>query len=106
MTALPAPPPCPQCAYPTEPFAACGEDIWRCPRCGRRTYGTGDPDDDDQLPAFSETDAEGRLVCYLGTGDIDVEATAELAAQDAPDDEDDEDRHQAAHTLAPAHYQP
>lgn len=91
MTALPVPPPCPhpQCAHPTEPVTADGEDIWRCPACGRRTYGTENPDDDDQLPAFSEMGEDGVTICYLGTGDIDFEATAELAAQDGPDDEDD-----------------
>lgn len=92
MTALPVPPRCPdpQCAHPTEPFTADGEDIWRCPRCGRRTYGTGYLDDDGQLPTFSETGEDGVTICYLSTGDIDFEATAELAAQDGPDDDDHE----------------
>lgn len=43
-----------------------GEEVWRCtaPDCTRRTY---------------------------GTSDIDFEATAELTAQDGPEDEADQD---------------
>ncbi|MGP3951163.1 hypothetical protein [Streptomyces sp. 7N604] len=92
MTMLPTPP-CPNCAHPTEPFEVEGEGIWRCPKCHRRTYGTGDADD-AQLPSYSEVDEDGATIIFHGTGDIDIEATAELAAQDGPDDEDNRD---AAH---------
>lgn len=92
MTALPTPPPCPECAHPTEPFTVDGEDIWRCPdpECGRRTYGTGSPDDDDCLPPYTETAADGTVFIYHGTGHLDFEATAELASQDEPDEGDSE----------------
>ncbi|MFM9625082.1 zf-TFIIB domain-containing protein [Streptomyces turgidiscabies] len=85
-------PDCPECGNETERFEVEGEDIWRCPKCGRRTYGTGSPDDDDQLPPYSEADEDGGTVIYHGTGEVDIEATAELAAQDGPTDEDDGDR--------------
>lgn len=90
MTALPTPPPCPECAHPTEPFTVGGENIWRCPdpECGRRTYGTGSRDDDDCLPPYTETGADGAVFVYHGTGDLDLEATAELASQDGPDEDD------------------
>ena len=84
-------PACPECGNATERFEAEGETIWRCPRCGRRTYGTGDADDDDQLPSYSEVDEDGDTVIYHGTGEVDIEATAELASQDGPADEDDWD---------------
>ncbi|WP_234329457.1 MULTISPECIES: hypothetical protein [unclassified Streptomyces] len=87
------PPPCPACSTATEPVDVEGERVWRCtaPDCTRRTYGTGNPDDDDALPPYTETDEDGTTIIYRGTGETDVEATAELAAQDAPD----EDAHDA-----------
>ncbi|MEV5348944.1 hypothetical protein [Streptomyces achromogenes] len=83
---------CPVCAAATERIETGGEEVWRCtvPDCSRRTYGTGDPDDDDLLPGYTETDGTGAVVVYRGTGEIDVEATAELAAQDDTGDEDDQ----------------
>ncbi|MEU7156051.1 hypothetical protein AB0A98_06350 [Streptomyces chrestomyceticus] len=70
-------PSCPDCSTVTEPVDIKGERIWRCtaPDCTRRTYGPGDPDDDDALPPYTETD---------------VETTAELSAQGGPD-EDEQD---------------
>ncbi|WP_327332946.1 AAA family ATPase [Streptomyces anulatus] len=69
-----------------------GEDIWRCsaPECGRRTYGTCDPDDDQELPSYTETGADGTVLVYHGTGHLDLEATAELASQDGPGEDDEE----------------
>ncbi|UQI49823.1 ATP-binding protein (plasmid) [Streptomyces sp. HU2014] len=85
-------PPCPECSTPTVLLTADGEDIWRCPdpECGRRTYGTGNEDDDDALPPYTETDADGAVLVYHGTGHLDIEATAELASQDGPDQDDEE----------------
>ncbi|MCJ0875630.1 hypothetical protein [Streptomyces sp. AP-93] len=40
---------------------------------------------------YSETDEHGALIIYHGTGDIDFEATTELASQDGPDDQDRDD---------------
>ncbi|MFJ1757369.1 hypothetical protein [Kitasatospora sp. NPDC088134] len=91
---LASPPACPDCSGPTLPITVEGEDIWRC-SCGRRTYG-GDPDDDVDLPSYRETDEHGVVTLYHGTGEVDIEATAEWAAQEDPDDEDeydDEDPH-------------
>ncbi|MFF4410142.1 hypothetical protein [Streptomyces sp. NPDC001404] len=90
MTSI-TPPPCPDCSTVTERIEAEGEEVWRCtaPDCTRRTYGTGDPDDDDYLPGYSETDENGAVIIFRGNGEVDIEATAELAAQDGPDDEDD-----------------
>ncbi|KAB7833541.1 hypothetical protein [Streptomyces mobaraensis] len=70
-----------------------GEEVWRCPApgCGRRTYGTGDPDDDQQLPPYTEADETGAVICHHGDGTVDLEATAELAAQDGPGPEDGPD---------------
>ncbi|WP_247721210.1 hypothetical protein [Streptomyces sennicomposti] len=86
-------PPCPDCATATERIEVEGEEVWRCtaPDCTRRTYGTGDPDDDDALPPYTETDTDGAVTVYHGTGEIDLEATAELAAQDDPDDDPDDE---------------
>ncbi|AEY94354.1 hypothetical protein SHJG_p239 (plasmid) [Streptomyces hygroscopicus subsp. jinggangensis 5008] len=83
-------PPCPQCSTATERIEVEGEEVWRCtaPGCTRRTYGTSDPDDDDTLPGYSEVDEDGAEIVYHGTGEIDVEATAELAAQGGPGDDD------------------
>ncbi|MET8816654.1 hypothetical protein ABZW47_32255 [Streptomyces sp. NPDC004549] len=83
-------PPCPDCSTTTEPVDIEGERVWRCTAadCTRRTYGTGDPDDDDDLPPYTETDPDGATIVYHGTGEIDIEATAELAAQDGPDEDD------------------
>ncbi|MFJ5820043.1 hypothetical protein ACIQGT_40090 [Streptomyces sp. NPDC093108] len=85
-------PPCPDCSTDTEPVDVEGERVWRCTAadCTRRTYGTGDPDDDDDLPPYTETDPDGATIVYHGTGEIDIETTAELAAQGGPD-EDDQD---------------
>ena len=90
-------PPCPQCSTATERIEVEGEEVWRCtaPDCSRRTYGTGDPEDDDALPGYSEADEDGAVLIFRGTGEIDVEATAELAAQDGPDDELVEDERPA-----------
>jgi hypothetical protein len=86
------PPPCPECQAVTEPIEVEGEEVWSCtaPDCTRRTYGTGDPDDDDFLPGYTETDEHGTVFIFHGHGEVDIEATAELAAQDGPDDEDDD----------------
>ncbi|MFJ3365834.1 hypothetical protein [Streptomyces anthocyanicus] len=91
-------PACPECSTATGPLTVDGENIWRCldPGCGRRTYGSDDLYDED-LPPYTETDADGAVFVYHGTGDLDLEATAELASQDGPDDEDDEYNHEAAH---------
>ncbi|MFH8257894.1 hypothetical protein [Streptomyces roseolus] len=78
------PPTCPDCSTDTEQIDVEGEKVWRCtaPDCDRRTYGTGDPDDDEDLPPYTETDADGTTIVYHGTGEIDVETTAELASQE------------------------
>lgn len=83
-------PACPECSTATERIEVEGEEVWRCtaPGCSRRTYGTGDPDDDDNLPPYTETDEDGAAVCFHGTGEVDVEATAELAAQEHGEDQD------------------
>lgn len=85
-------PPCPECSTETVPLTVDGEDVWRCPdpECGRRTYGTGSEDDDRALPTYTETGADGAVLVYHGNGHLDLEATAELAAQDGPDEEDEE----------------
>ncbi|MGN9796345.1 hypothetical protein ACTMTU_35415 [Streptomyces sp. OZ13] len=41
---------------------------------------TGDPDD-DALPPYTKTDEDGVSIVYHGGGEIDIKATAELAAQ-------------------------
>ncbi|MFC8223590.1 hypothetical protein ACFUTY_36165 [Streptomyces sp. NPDC057362] len=84
-------PRCPDCSAATERIEVEGEEVWRCtaPDCTRRTYGTGDPDDDDALPPYTETDETGAVLIHHGTGEVDIEATAELAAQDGPDEDDD-----------------
>jgi Transcription factor zinc-finger len=79
-------PRCPSCRASTERIEVEGEEVWRCPACGRRTYGTTDPDADDDLPAFEE---DG--IVYHGTGEADEEATAELASQQSALDDWDED---------------
>lgn len=83
-------PPCPDCSTATERIEVEGEEVWRrmSPYCTRRTYGTGDPDTDDALPPCTETDADGAVFVHHGTGEVDIEATAELAAQDGPADEE------------------
>ncbi|MFD9453466.1 AAA family ATPase [Streptomyces sp. NPDC059985] len=83
-----SPPGCPACSGPTEPFQVEGEAVWRCPSCRRRTYGTADSDRDFELPTYTETDADGGVTVYHGTGEVDIEATAEWAAQDDPEDVD------------------
>lgn len=85
-----APPFCPACSTVTELIDVEGEKVWRCtaPDCTRRTYGTGDPDDDDELPPYTETGEDGGTIVYHGTGEIDIETTAELDAQDGPEEED------------------
>ncbi|MFD5615848.1 hypothetical protein [Kitasatospora sp. NPDC127060] len=83
-------PACPECSGPTLPLPVCGEEVWRCPACGRRTYGTGDEDDDDALPSYTETDEHGTVTIYHGCGEVDLEASAELASQDSADDEDED----------------
>ncbi|MDF3303070.1 hypothetical protein [Streptomyces tropicalis] len=81
-----SPPTCPDCSTATEPVDVEDERVWRCTAadCNRRTYGTGDPDDDETLPSYTETDADGATIVYHGTGEIDIETTAELASQDRP----------------------
>ncbi|MEU1312546.1 ATP-binding protein [Streptomyces cinnamoneus] len=83
---------CPECSTPTAPFTVDSEDIWRCPgpECGRHTYGTGNEDDDDALPPYTETDTDGAVLVYHGNGHLDLEATAELASQNGPDEDDEE----------------
>ncbi|MEV6683388.1 hypothetical protein AB0N09_42040 [Streptomyces erythrochromogenes] len=85
-----SPPPCPGCSTDTEQINVEGEKVWRCtaPDCTRRTYGTGDPDDDEDLPPYTETDEDGAAIVYHGTGEIDIETTAELAAQSGPQQDD------------------
>lgn len=97
MTSV-TPPPCPDCSTVTERIEVEGEEVWHCtaPDCTRRTYGTGDENDDQDLPSYSETDEHGALIIYHGTGDIDFEATAELASQDGPDDQNQDDAGPAA----------
>lgn len=72
---------CPECAAATQPFEAEGEALWRCPACCRRTYGTDDPDHDADLPSYTEADADGSVTVYRGSGEVDIEATAEWASQ-------------------------
>lgn len=85
-------PSCPDCSTDTEQIDVEDEKVWRCtaPDCTRRTYGTGNPDDDEDLPPYTETDEDGATIVYHGTGEVDVETTAELAAQRGPqaDDQD------------------
>ncbi|MFJ2778224.1 hypothetical protein [Kitasatospora sp. NPDC087315] len=91
-----AAPDCPECSGSTLPFSVDGEDIWRCPACGRRTYGTGNEDDDGALPTYTETCSDDTMIIYHGRGEVDLEASAELASQDGPDDEDEYD-HEDTH---------
>ncbi|GGN47377.1 zf-TFIIB domain-containing protein [Streptomyces fuscichromogenes] len=97
-------PPCPECRAATEPIQVEGEDLFRCPTCGRRTYGTDDPDADDTLPPYTEVDEDGATLLYRGNGELDIEATAEHASQHGPDDEDQDDEQPAAAT--PAGWEP
>ncbi|MFB7375790.1 hypothetical protein ACFC6U_11850 [Kitasatospora purpeofusca] len=85
------PPACPDCSAPTSPLSVEGEQLWVCPSCGRRTYGTGDEDDDADLPPYTETGPDGAVFVYHGTGEVDIEATAEWAAQDHADEDGDEE---------------
>ncbi|WP_344406954.1 hypothetical protein [Streptomyces longisporus] len=64
-----------------------GFDFFNCPACGRRSF-CSDDYDDSELPCYSQEE-DGLVVIYHGHGEIDVEATAELAAQ-APDDTEGE----------------
>ncbi|MFD8671041.1 hypothetical protein ACFV1U_37460, partial [Streptomyces microflavus] len=45
-------------------------------------------DDGTNLPSYTETDPDGTAIVYHGTGEIDIETTAELAARDDPDEDD------------------
>ncbi|WP_157856040.1 hypothetical protein [Streptomyces aureocirculatus] len=47
MTSV-TPPPCPDCSTVTERIEVEDEAVWHCtaPDCTRRTYGTGDENDD------------------------------------------------------------
>ncbi|MFD5079674.1 hypothetical protein [Streptomyces sp. NPDC058371] len=86
---------CPNCGAETEPLDVEGERVWRCtaPDCTRRTYGTGNPDDDDELPSYTEDDGlrmDALFDVRQERGEIDIEATAELAAPGGPD-EDEQD---------------
>uniref|UniRef100_A0AAU1M5G5 DUF5709 domain-containing protein n=1 Tax=Streptomyces sp. NBC_00148 TaxID=2903626 RepID=A0AAU1M5G5_9ACTN len=78
------------CSTATERIEAEGEEAWRstAPDHTRRTYGTGDPDD-YALPPYTETEETGAVFIHHGSGEVDIEATAELAAQDDPDEDDD-----------------
>ncbi|NMI63196.1 hypothetical protein [Streptomyces sp. RLA2-12] len=99
-------PPCPGCAATTEPIQMEGEDLFRCPACGRRTYGTGDEDDDQTLPPYSETGEDGSVFIYHGNGEPDFEATAELASQEDPGNEDGLDDEEPDDGPAPAGHHP
>ncbi|MET9396011.1 hypothetical protein [Kitasatospora sp. NPDC002965] len=85
------PPACPDCSATTLPLSVEGEQLWVCPSCGRRTYGTGDEDDDADLPSYTETGPDGAVFVHHGTGEVDIEATAEWATQDRADEDGDED---------------
>ncbi|MFF4607771.1 hypothetical protein ACFY12_34160 [Streptomyces sp. NPDC001339] len=89
MTSV-TPPPCADCSTVTERITVEGEDLFRCPACGLRTFGTGDENDDQDLPSFSEVDENGAVIIYHGDGEPDFEATAEFP-QDDDGDEDDLD---------------
>ncbi|MFF6903317.1 hypothetical protein [Streptomyces hydrogenans] len=78
---------CPECAAATAPFEVEGEALWRCPSCCRRTYGMDDPDRDADLPSYTETDADGSVTVYHGSGEVDIEATAEWASQSSEETE-------------------
>ncbi|MFD7853525.1 hypothetical protein ACFV6B_04405 [Streptomyces microflavus] len=77
----------------TEQIEVESEEVWRCtaPDCARRTYGTGDENDDFDLPSHSETDENGVVIIYHGADGIDFEATSELASHDGPDDRGQDD---------------
>ncbi|MGP3691156.1 hypothetical protein ACTVZO_41920 [Streptomyces sp. IBSNAI002] len=40
---------------------------------------------EEDLPSYTETDANGAVAIHYGTGEVDLEATAEHAAQDEAD---------------------
>ncbi|MGV9267398.1 hypothetical protein ACWDRR_22355 [Kitasatospora sp. NPDC003701] len=86
------PPACPDCSGCTAPLSVGGELVWGCPSCGRRTYGSGDENDDDDLPSYTETGPDGSVFVYHGNGELDIEATAEWASQDYADEGGDEDQ--------------
>ncbi|MFE8941164.1 hypothetical protein ACFYNX_27280 [Streptomyces sp. NPDC007872] len=79
-----SPPTCPDCSTDTEQIDVEGEKAWRCTAadCNRRIYSTGDPDDDKDLPPYTETETDGATIVYHGTDEIDIETTAELASQE------------------------
>jgi hypothetical protein len=56
-----------------------GFDFFHCPSCGRRSF-CADEVDDSELPSYSQEE-NGAVVIYHGNGEVDVEATAELAPQ-------------------------
>ncbi|MFK0154115.1 hypothetical protein ACIQVK_18840 [Streptomyces sp. NPDC090493] len=109
MTSV-SPPPCPECSTATERIEVEGEEVWSCTArdCTRRTYGTGDENDDDFLPGYTEADSDGAVLVFRGNGEVDIEATGELAAQDGPGDEDDpdDDAGHAAPQTAPGRQSP
>jgi hypothetical protein len=76
------PPLCADCSTITERISVEGEEVFRCPGCGRRTYGTSDENDDLNLPSYSEVDEDGAVVVHHGNGEIDIEATAEYPQND------------------------
>lgn len=96
------PPPCPECQAVTEPIQVEGEDLFRCPTCGRRTYGTSDPDADDALPPYTEVDEDGATLLYRGNGELDIEH----ASQHGPDDEDQDDEQPDAGRAAASGWEP
>ncbi|MGW0647329.1 TFIIB-type zinc ribbon-containing protein [Streptomyces umbrinus] len=74
---------CPECGTRMAPMEFDGFDFFHCPACGRRSFCSVEADDSD-LPSFSQEE-DGAVVVYHGTGDIDIETTAELASQTADD---------------------
>ncbi|WP_331731395.1 hypothetical protein [Kitasatospora sp. NBC_01300] len=65
-------PACPECSGPPLPLSVEAGSIWGCP-CGRRTCGTGDENDDFDLPSYTETGPDGAVVAYHGHGEEDIE---------------------------------
>ncbi|MFD5877031.1 hypothetical protein [Streptomyces sp. NPDC060322] len=76
------------CSTATERIEAEGEEGRSTAPDSRRTCGTSDPDD-DALPPYTETNETGAVFIHHGSDEVDIEATADLAAQDDPDEDDD-----------------
>jgi hypothetical protein len=62
-----------------------GFDFFNCAACGRRSF-CSDDYDDSELPSYTQEE-DGVVVIYHGIGEVDIEATAELAAQAADRDD-------------------